>query len=214
MQYINKSRLIFLFILLILVFSLLITYAKSTVQNISNSVLRLHIVANSNDAFDQSLKISVRDKVLNETSHLFQNTHSADEAKALAKKHSALIQKIAEDEINHLGFDYPVNVSVTECAFPTKVYGDIALPCGRYNAVKIEIGKAKGENWWCVMYPPLCFTDGIISAPDETKAKLRDTLSQDEYNLVTNTPSGTVPVEVRFKLVEIFQKLIKGANLQ
>ncbi len=206
MQHINKSRLIFLFILLILTFSLLITYAKSTVQNISNSVLRLHIVANSNSSTDQELKIAVRDKVLSETSHIFQNTHSADEAKALAKKHSALIQKTAEDEINRLGFDYPVNVSVTECAFPTKVYGDISLPCGKYNAVKIEIGKAKGENWWCVMYPPLCFTEGTISVPDETKAKLRDTLSKEEFSLVTNTQSGAIPFEMRFKIIEIFQK--------
>ncbi|MBO4940797.1 MAG: stage II sporulation protein R [Clostridia bacterium] len=206
MQYINKSRLIFLFILLILTFSLLITYAKGTVQNISNSVLRLHIVANSNTTHDQELKLAVRDKVLSETSHIFRNTHSANEAKALAKKHSALIQKTAKDEINRLGFDYPINVSVTECAFPTKVYGDIALPSGKYNAVKIEIGKANGENWWCVMYPPLCFTEGTISVPNETKSKLRNTLSQEEYNLVTNTQSGVVPVEVRFKIVEIFQK--------
>ncbi len=214
MQYINKSRLTFLFILLTLIFSLLITYAQGTVQNISDSVLRLHIVANSNAKIDQQLKIAVRDKVLSETSHLFQNTNSADEAKSLAKKHSALIQKTARDEIKRLGFDYPVSVLVTECAFPTKVYGDISLPCGKYNAVKIEIGEAQGKNWWCVMYPPLCFTEGTVSVPDETKAELRNTLSEEEFNLVTNTQSGTIPVEVRFKLVEIFQKLIKVVNLQ
>lgn len=206
MQHINKARLIFLFILLTLIFSLLISYAQSTVQNISGSVLRLHIVANSNTDFDQQLKLAVRDKVLSKTSHIFQNTHSADEAKALAKKHSVLIQKTAKDEIKRLGFDYPVNVSVTECAFPTKFYGDISLPCGKYNAVKIEIGEAKGENWWCVMYPPLCFTEGMISVPSETKSRLRNTLSQEEYNLVTNTQSGVIPVEMRFKIVEIFQK--------
>ncbi|MBQ9757648.1 MAG: stage II sporulation protein R [Clostridia bacterium] len=206
MQHINKSRLIFLFILLILIFTLLITYAKGTAQNISNAVLRLHIVANSNLEVDQQLKLAVRDKVLRETSHIFKDTRSADEAQVLAKKHSALIQKTAEDEIKRQGFDYPVQVSVTECAFPTKVYGDITLPSGKYNAVKIEIGEAIGENWWCVMYPPLCFTEGVISAPCETKQQLQGTLSESEYNLITKTPTGAIPVEVRFKIVEIFQK--------
>ncbi len=204
MHYINKSRFFALVLILTLLFSLLISYAKSTGSNISDAVVRLHIIANSNSQQDQVLKLKVRDKVLQDASHILETSQSVPDALYTAKANSGLIQEIAETEIRRLGFDYPVKVSVGEYPFPTKVYGDIALPSGKYNAVRVEIGKAAGENWWCVMYPPLCFTDGVV-ATDSMKKQLENNLSPADYNLITQTDS--VPVEVRFRIVEIFQNL-------
>lgn len=204
MSYINKSRFFTLLLTLTLLFSLLMSYAKSTGSNIANAVVRLHVVANSNSQQDQDLKLKVRDRILEDASHILGSSRSATDALSVARSNSALIQKIAETEIHNSGFDYPVKVSVGEYPFPTKVYGDIALPSGKYNAVRIEIGKAAGENWWCVMYPPLCFTDGVV-ATDSMKKQLENNLSPADYNLITQTDS--VPVEVRFRIVEIFQNL-------
>ncbi len=204
MSYINKSRFFTLLLTLTLLFSFLMSYAKYTGSNIANAVVRLHVVANSNSQQDQDLKLKVRDRILEDASHILGTSSSANDALYTAKANSGLIQEIAEDEIRNSGFDYPVKVSVGEYPFPTKVYGDIALPSGKYNAVKVEIGEAAGENWWCVMYPPLCFTDGVV-ANDSMKKQLENNLSPADYTLITQTDS--VPVEVRFRIVEIFQNL-------
>lgn len=207
MKSINKPRFFALFFLFILIFTLLISYAKATGSDISDSVLRLHILANSNLDCDQQLKLAVRDRILKDTREIFENTDSAAEAARLARENSSLFRQIAENVIRAQGFDYPVSVSVEETDFPTKSYGSITLPSGKYNAVRIEIGEAQGENWWCVMYPPLCFTDGILAVPGKAKALLEESLSADEYKLITGESSGVIPVEVRFKIVEIFQNL-------
>ncbi len=207
MRHINRARFFALVMSLILIFTLLISYARATGSDISNSVLRLHILANSNTDADQQLKLAVRNRVLDETKNIFKNAWSANESARLAKENSALIKSIAEEEIQKHGFSYPVTVSVEKAAFPTKTYGELALPSGKYTAVRIKIGEAKGENWWCVMYPPLCFADGVITASDEAKSTLAKSLSEDSYNLVTGRDNGAIPVEIRFKIVEIFQDL-------
>ena len=207
MRHINRARFFALVLTLILIFTLLISYARATGSDISNSVLRLHILANSNTDTDQQLKLAVRNRVLGETQDLFKSARSAKESARIAEENSALIQSIAEDEIKVQGFNYPVTVSVEKAAFPTRVYGEFALPSGKYTAVRIKIGEANGKNWWCVMYPPLCFADGVITASDEAKSALAKNLSNDSYNLVTGTAGGAIPVEIRFKIVEIFQNL-------
>ena len=207
MRHINRARFFALVMSLILIFTLLISYARAIGSDISNSVLRLHILANSNTNKDQQLKIAVRNRVLDETRDIFKNARSAKESARIAEKNSAFIQSIAEDEIQKHGFSYPVTVSVEKAAFPTKTYGGITLPSGKYTAVRIKIGEAAGENWWCVMYPSLCFADGVMSASDEAKETLEKSLSEDSYNIVTGKDDGAIPVEIRFKIVEIFQNL-------
>ncbi len=204
MHYINKTRFFALFITLTLLFTIILSYAKSAGTDIANSVVRLHIVANSDSDLDQSLKLQVRDRILRGTSHIFSQSSNPNQALKLARENTDYIKTIAEAEIRRLGFDYDVSVDVGETNFPTKVYGNIALPKGRYNAVNIRIGDSQGENWWCVMYPPLCFTDGIVAMPDDAKKQLKESLSPSEYRLITER-SESVPVEIRFKLVEIFQ---------
>ena len=207
MRYINKTRFFILIVILTLLFSILVSYAKYVSSDISESVVRLHIIANSNSDTDQQLKLKVRDRILNEVTHIFDKSVSPKEALRYAKQNSKLISQIASDEIKSQGFDYDINVNIGKFPFPTKVYNDIMLPAGSYNAVRIEIGAAKGENWWCVMYPPLCFTDGVVSISEESRNQLKDNLSESEYNLITGQDSGAVPVEIRFKIVEILQGL-------
>ena len=204
MHYINKPRFFALILTLTLLFTIALSYARSLGADIADAVVRLHIVANSNSEADQKLKLQVRNRILRDAAHIFGQTDNAGQALSLARENSAYIKEIAEDEIRRLGFDYNAAVSVGETAFPTKVYGDIALPAGKYNAVTIDIGQAKGENWWCVMYPPLCFTDGIVSIAESAKEQLKESLSPSEYQLITES-SESFPVEVRFKLVELFQ---------
>ena len=206
MHYINKTRFFALFISLTLLFTIILSYAKSLGGDIADAVVRLHIVANSNTPVDQQLKLQVRDRILRDTSHIFSQTENPMQALGLARENTNYIKAIAEDELRRLGFDYDVSVDVGETDFPTKIYGNIALPKGKYNAINIRIGAAKGENWWCVMYPPLCFTDGIVSLPEDAQKQLKKNLSPSEYRLITQS-SESVPLEIKFKLVEIFQNL-------
>ena len=205
MRYINKSRFFILVSLLTLLFSFSISYAKNTGDSLASSLVRLHIVANSNKAADQKLKLAVRDRLIKETSAIFENSQSPEDALISARNNTDLIRRIAKDEILRHGFSYDVNVKIGKFAFPSKAYADIMLPAGKYNAIRIEIGSGSGENWWCVMYPPLCFTDGIVSISDESRQKLKENLSQEEYSLITSQNSGTIPVQFKFKIVEIFQ---------
>ena len=207
MKAINKNRLLILTTILTFIFALIISYAKTAGSDISNSVLRLHIVANSNSEADQKLKLDIRDRIIDESSYLFTSAKSPDEAIRIAENNLDKIIRIANSEIESQGFDYTAIAKIGEFAFPTKTYGDISLPSGKYKALRIEIGAAKGKNWWCVMYPPLCFADGILVAPQDAKSQLKNSLSEDEYRLVTKEQSGTIPVEIRFKIVEIIQSL-------
>ena len=208
MKYIDKTRFFILTVMLTLLFSFSISYAKNTNNNLSGALVRLHILANSNSEEDQALKIAVRDRIIRESGNIFENSQSPDDALACATKNIELISAIAKDEISDRGYDYDVNVKIGRFPFPTKTYNDIMLPAGKYNAVRIEIGSGKGENWWCVMYPPLCFTDTAISISQESRQKLKESLSPDDYSLITNQSHGSIPVEVRFKIVELFQELI------
>ncbi len=205
MHYINKTRFFALFLSLILLFTLALSYVKTTGNHISNAVLRLHIIPNSSSLSDQYLKFQVRDRVLGDTSALFENATSPENARLVAIKNRETIKNSAEAELRRLGCDYPVSVTVTRADFPTKKYGSVTLPAGTYDAVQIKIGSAEGKNWWCVMYPPLCFTDGVVS--DKSLKKLKTSLSPEEYQLITKNTQSKPSVQVRFKIVEILQGL-------
>ena len=121
----------------------------------------------------------------------------------IAKSNISEIQSIAINTVRKEGYDYSVNVEVGNFVFPKKTYGDITFPPGFYDALKVEIGEAKGQNWWCVMFPPLCFVDvtsGIV--PDESKLKMQENLSQEEYKLISQESTN---VKVKFKIVEVLQ---------
>lgn len=169
-------------------------------DNIKLSVLRLHVVANSNSEEDQELKLKVRDEVLKSTNKLFSKARSREQAINAASSEIDKIESVAIKSIQRNNFDYDVHVTVGKQYFPTKEYdGGFRLPAGDYDAVKVTIGEGKGNNWWCVMYPPLCFSG---SAKNTNRAKLSDILSSEEIEFVTYPASPQV--EFKFKIAEIF----------
>ncbi|MBE7011763.1 MAG: stage II sporulation protein R [Ruminococcaceae bacterium] len=186
---------------IILVFSI-ITYAKNTQKNIADSVLRLHVIANSNSKDDQELKLKVRDRLLSEGMNFFNKNMSLEDTKKYIIENNDEIRKIAEDEIRRNGYDYKVEIMVGEFAFPAKYYESIMLPSGKYDAVRVIIGEGKGENWWCVMYPPMCALDGITVK--NGKNQLKKSLSGEEYRLISKK---NPPTEIRFKIVDFINSV-------
>ena len=200
-----KNLLIIILLLFIYCIICAFSYVNAVSTDIQNSVFRLHVIANSDSNEDQNLKYIVRDKVLEYISSISNSSMTKDEVIALANENINEIQKIAENTIHENGYNYSVKLNIGNFSFPTKKYGDITFPAGFYDALKIEIGEAKGHNWWCVIFPPLCFVDvtsGIV--PEESKQTIRDNLSEEEYKLLSEN-SGNM--SFKFKIVEMFQDI-------
>ena len=198
------KRLIVLISLFMLFFIIsAISYTNATCNSISNSIFRLHVIANSDTEEDQELKYMVRDSVISYINNITKDATSKEEVIEITKNNLEEVKHIALKTIQDNGYSYSVNVSVGNFSFPTKQYGDIKLPPGFYDALRIEIGEAQGQNWWCVMFPPLCFVDissGIV--PDESKEIMKESLSDEEYNLISKDDSD---IKVKFKIVEVLQ---------
>jgi stage II sporulation protein R len=120
-------------------------------------VLRLHVIANSDGEEDQRVKLQVRDRVVEYMNAWAGATSTFPEAKAYAEEHLEEIQRIAREVLRENGLDYEATASVGIYPFPDRTYGEVAFPAGDYYAVKVELGRARGANWWCVLFPPLCF---------------------------------------------------------
>lgn len=200
-----KRFFIVLFLFSIFVFISAISYVDAVSEDLSESVFRLHVIANSDSKEDQDLKYKVRDKILEYINKLALNCSSKDEVIALATEKQAELQNIAQKVIKENGYNYDVKISIGNFDFPTKTYGDISFPAGNYDALKVEIGKADGQNWWCVMFPPLCFVDvttGIV--PDESKETIKENLNNDEeYKIISDTESPSI--KFKFSLIEFFK---------
>lgn len=125
-------------------------------EDVRGQVVRLHILANSNSDEDQALKLAVRDAVLRDTAHIFTLSAGKAQIEALALDSMDEIEDIARREIQRLGYDYPVKAQIVNMFFDTRTYGDATLPAGCYDAVRLTIGTGQGNNWWCVMFPPMC----------------------------------------------------------
>ena len=137
-----------------------VSYTHAVTTDIADSVFRLHVIANSDSAEDQNLKYIVRDKVIEYMSSISQNASSKEDVIEIAKANLDKIQAIASQTIRENGYTYSVNVEVGNFSFPSKRYGDITLPPGYYDALRIKIGEAEGQNWWCVMFPAICIDAG------------------------------------------------------
>ena len=180
-----------------------ISYVEAVSTDISDSVFRLHVIANSDSDEDQSLKYKVRDNLLKYMNNICSNCTSKQEAINLVTEHQEKFKQVALDTIKNEGYSYNVKINIGNFEFPTKQYGDISLPAGYYDALRVEIGEAKGRNWWCVMFPSLCFIDvssGIV--PEESKEELQNVLSDEEYSIISdNSDNG---IKLKFKLIEFF----------
>lgn len=182
------------------------TSAEELQKDIAKKVLRFHVIANSDSDEDQQLKLKVKDSVVEYLSPYLCQSVSIDESKQIINEHYDEIMALCQRVIQENGYSYEVTASITDCYFPVKAYGDITLPCGNYEAFRIEIGKSGGKNWWCILYPPLCFVDvsyGIV--PDDSKIMLKNILDEDEYNLITESSDTTF----RFKYLSFLNGMFE-----
>lgn len=184
----------------ILVIGLLPVHGEATVYD---SVLRLHVLANSNSQDDQSLKLDVRDKIIEITQELGKDCTDLEEMQTVMLKHMELIKQCAEDEIRSQGYDYPVTVSLEKETYPTKTYASLCFPSGEYTSLQVKIGEAQGENWWCVLFPPLCLDAASSSNED---AFLSVGFTPDQYKIITST--DTPVYQARFKMLEVIEEAV------
>ena len=153
---------------------------------VANEIIRLHVVANSDSEQDQKLKLQVKETIV---------TYLRGE-----------IEEIANEKMQKEGFDYQAKASLGVCYFPVKQYGDMTFPAGDYEALRVSLGKGSGKNWWCVMYPTLCFVDATYQVvPDSSKEKLKQTLTQEEYDSLLD---GGEEVTYSFRILEWLKNIV------
>lgn len=170
-------------------------------KEIAQKVLRFHVLANSDSEEDQKLKLEVKKAVVDYLdSYLNQENLTLEQTKTIVEAQKEEIIQLAEHVIRENGYNYSVNAELTTDYFPIKTYGDVTLPAGEYEAFRMNIGEAEGKNWWCILYPPLCFVDASYGyLPDDSKKMLENVLDEECFQAVANGNSNK-KVEVRFKL--------------
>jgi len=213
-----KYKIGFFIITFFFIFGLLMSIYINTdiaLSDVPDKIIRLHVVANSDSAEDQQLKLQVRDKIIGRMNARFEGIKDISEVKSIIQESLEEIEGAARETIEDNGKPYGVKAAFTTLDFPTKAYGNLTLPAGEYQALNIVIGNGEGKNWWCVMFPPLCFIDvahGVV--PEKTTSRLKEMLTDEEYSLLVSAGgSGDVPVKLRFKILELAktmnQKLAK-----
>ena len=167
-------------------------------KGIREDILRLHVIANSDEEYDQELKLKVRDALLVSGEKVFSGSEDIISAeKSIADKKDILLYS-AEETIRNLGFDYDVKIELARSYFPTRTYGELTLPAGYYKALRVIIGEGKGKNWWCIMFPPLC-----LPAATDSKEVISDFLTDKEMQIVT----ADTKTEIRFWVIEKYYEL-------
>ncbi len=175
--------------------ALQLPFSRNCAQ-VREDTLRLHIVANSDSDADQTVKLAVRDALLENSETLLAGAHDKAEAVALVSTHVKDIAALAAQVLEQNGFSYRVIVYVTEMYFEQRSYENITLPAGYYSALRIELGAAVGHNWWCVVYPTLCVPSASEDALDDYSDAERDVVTDDDGRYV-----------YRFKVEEWLQSL-------
>ena len=154
-------------------------------HDISEKVLRFHVLANSDDEADQNLKLAVRDAVGNYMQQKLAGVEDLEECEQIVNENLDGIREVAEETIAQRGYDYDVTAELEYTSFPVKSYGSYTFPAGEYEALRVVIGEGKGHNWWCVMYPNMCFSGSMYEVVDEEAGeKLREVLTTEEYEKV------------------------------
>lgn len=195
-----QKKLFYIILFFTLILTISITSCISIQKSLSKKVLRLHILANSNSSFDQELKLKVRDEVVKYLTPLLKNSSNLSETKEIISNNLSSINDVAQSVVSNFS-NYKTTCSLATSSFPTKQYENISFPAGKYEALKISIGNGEGNNWWCVMFPPLCFTNSSAGKfDDSSKEQLKENLSEEEYYVVNNYNKSDV--KIKFKILE------------
>jgi stage II sporulation protein R len=183
------------------------SYSDDVNKGLSDNLIRLHVVANSDSEEDQALKLDVRDAILSYMREELKDSQNIEQTRHIVNDDMTAISTLASKEITAHGKEYRIDVSLGNYPFPMKSYGDVTLPSGYYQALKVIIGKGEGKNWWCVLFPPLCFVDATHGTLSESaKQDLKTALTDEEYSIITSADSdGEIPVKIRFKIVDLLQ---------
>ena len=192
---------------LLLAFGLTLTvgvWASASEGALADRVLRLHVVANSDDQGDQALKLQVRDAVLAQAGDLLEGVSDRTRAEEILSDHLDQLAQAGTEVLAAENCSDPVTVSLADQWFPTKQYDGFALPAGQYRALVVTIGAGQGHNWWCVVFPPLCLTS---VTEDSVEAVAGEALSEDQVSLITGQDGGYV---LKFRLIEWWQELLRG----
>lgn len=197
------------FLLLILAGGCLWKYQEyqlqQTQQDIAEKILRFHVRANSDSREDQALKLKVRDAVGTLMQRRLAGVEHLEECDRIVKEHLAEIIDTAERTVRQEGYTYPVTAQIATIDFPQKTYGNYTFPAGAYQALHVVIGSGRGQNWWCVMYPNMCFHDAVYEVVDkEAEKSLQRVLSKDEYDAVLK--SGKY--RIRFKYLDFLNRFL------
>ncbi len=213
MNYLYRSM--FYFCLLLTIFSLLLFKAfhsdakeEHLQKDIASEIIRFHVIANSDSAEDQALKLVVKEALTDALRPKLENAKNINEARNILKNSLAEMVSISDKIIKENGFHYTTAASLEQGYFPLKVYGDLSLPPGEYEAVRVKLGSAAGQNWWCIMFPPLCFVDATYSVvPESSKEQLKYVLTDEEYDAVF--PKDKINIKVKFKILSVLEDLFQ-----
>ncbi|GAB6137029.1 stage II sporulation protein R [Halanaerobaculum tunisiense] len=200
----SASRRIVIIITTVVVISLLLIVGLRSglalkaeqVNKVTNaeSLVRLHVIANSNSLQDQRIKRDIRDRIIQETTKLYNTSPEGESTpQKIIKEHFPQLKEIIKAELREQEIDYGVELKLGRYQFPTRSYSGLTLPAGKYQALRVVLGSGQGENWWCVLFPPLCFVDSI------------DQVSEEEVNQLAIEDKEELPVEFKFKLVEVIE---------
>lgn len=174
-------------------------------DDVKDILIRFHVIANSDTEEDQNLKLKVRDEVIKYLYPYLKESTSLDESRNILNENKNEVNNIAKKVIAENGYSYSVNTTLSRENIPEKTYGRITLPQGNYEAFRVIIGDGEGHNWWCVMFPPLCFIDvtkGTVEE-EETKKELDDEINKNKEECNDDTP------KVKFKIAEIFDHMFQ-----
>ena len=174
--------------------------AQSRQQALSDKVIRLHVLANSDSEEDQALKLQVRDEILARATEILQRSEDRREAEIILREELPALETLAAEAIRKAGYDYSVSAQLEQTAFPTREYDGFTLPAGQYLSLRIIIGAGAGHNWWCVVFPPLC----TQSAEELPAAAMEGGLSREDVKLITGDGEGYV---LKFKSMELWEEL-------
>ena len=214
----KKSIAIITFLLIIISVPFGIIKLKTSIQqkHISEKLIRFHVIANSDLPYDQKLKLEVKDDVLQYISPKLKECKDINQSRKVIKDNDAAIKEIANKIIKENGYNYNINTKLSYENFPIKTYGNISLPQGKYEAYRIIIGEGKGQNWWCVMFPPLCFVDitkGQV-AYKETEKEMKSVLNESEYKAIDNgiqysknSNNKEKKIKMKFKIFEVIEDI-------
>lgn len=216
----GRFKKVFTVLSLIFVLSFLVTILSGSglagrpkddmvMEDLSKKIIRLHVIANSNSPDDQRLKLKVKDEIVKVLNEKLASAEDVEESKKYIIDNLDYLEEIALRKVRETHEDYNVKAVFGKFPFPVKTYGYVTLPSGEYEALRIIIGKGNGENWWCVLFPPLCFVD---ITKDDAHISLDKYLTSDEIEAIKNVPAKENSVEVRFKVVELWESAKGNLN--